>query len=551
MRVAFHCTWALVAVLAAPVYAQEPARPAAYSLFLGGRPAGTENITVRTDANGTTITSDARFGAPLNITLRRSEVHYTADWTPVSFHAEGSFNGTDATLETAFNNGSAVTTGNEGTIPINITQPVSPKTVVLPTAFGFAGYTAMAKRLATDLPGTELHAYIPPRVDFAIRVREVHNEQMQVGTSVFAVRRYELLFTQPSGDLPVSLTATTSGDLVRLTVTAQGIDLIRSDVASSNSRTQVFSNPGDEAVNIPAPGFNLAATITRPRNASATAKLPAVILLGASASNDRDGVILGVPTLGQLAGALADAGFLAVRYDRRGSGQSGGRSESATLSDLADDARVVVKWLADRNDVDRKRIALAGYSEGAMVALVTASHDKGVAAVVSINAPSTTGAEQILEEQQLELSASILPQTEKDKRVALQKQVQQAVMTGKGWEGIPPDVKKAADTPWFQSVLAYDPVKVLDDVRQPLLIVHGGLDKQVPPAHADQLADLARKESKSKSVDVVIVRGVNHLMTPAITGETSEYGTLSDRNVSKDVLSAVTTWLAQTFAAIR
>ena len=66
---------------------------------------------------------------------------------------------------------------------------------------------------------------------------------------------------------------------------------------------------------------------------------------------DRDGAALGVPTIGELAGALAQAGFLAVRYDKRGFGQSGGRAESATLEDFAQDAVSVVSWLRQRRDV--------------------------------------------------------------------------------------------------------------------------------------------------------------------------------------------------------
>ena len=30
-----------------------------------------------------------------------------------------------------------------------------------------------------------------------------------------------------------------------------------------------------------------------------------------------------------------------------------------------------------------------------------------------------------------------------------------------------------ADTPWFQSLLTFDPAKVVEDVRQPMLFVHG------------------------------------------------------------------------------
>ena len=120
--------------------------------------------------------------------------------------------------------------------------------------------------------------------------------------------------------------------------------------------------------------------------------------------------------------------------------------------------------------------------------------------------------------------------------------------------GIPTIVHEHAnltDTPWFQSLLTYDPAKVLKDVKQPLLFVHGELDKQVPVAHADRLADLARKQSDSKSVDVVVVRGVNHLLVPAITGEISEYASLPDRNVSKNVSGTLTAWLTKTFAAIK
>lgn len=552
MRAAFHCTWALLLILAAPARAQQaPAPPAAtaYTVFLRGMAAGMENVTVTTDGNGTTIRSDGRLNPPLNITLRSSDIRYTPDWTPTAFSAEGSFNGVEAAIRTGFQNGTATVQLTEAGTPITRTQMVSPKTVVLPNAV-FAGYLALAKRLATDPPGVEIRAYVPTQVEFPIRVTAVNNSQVQVGTTVFPVRQYDLVFAQPSGDLAVKLTATPQGDLVRLSVASQSLELVRTDVASANSRTQVFSNPGDEAVTIPLEGFNLGATITHPRDAQASTKAPAVILLGAANVNDRDGVMSGVPTLGQLAGSLADAGFLAVRYDKRGYGQSGGRSESATLIDQAEDARAVVRWLSNRKDVDPKRIAIVGHGEGAMVGLVAASRESKIAAVVSIASPSTPGTEQFLEQQRLAVESSNLPQAERDKRLALQRQVQQAVLTGKGWEGVPADVRRAADTPWFQSVLAYDPGKVLKDVKQPLLIVHGEIDREAPVDHAEKLAALAR-EGKSKSVDLVVVRGVNHLLAPAVTGNMTEYGTLTDRNVSKDVLTAVTGWLTKTLPPAR
>jgi pimeloyl-ACP methyl ester carboxylesterase len=311
----------------------------------------------------------------------------------------------------------------------------------------------------------------------------------------------------------------------------------------------VFSNPGDEAATIPAVGFNIAATLTRPKGGAARA--PAVVLVTGPGIPDRDGFALGIPTIGQLAGALADAGILSIRYDKRGTGQSGGRSESATLQDYAEDARAIVRWLSDRKDIDPKRIALVGHGEGAWIAMLTATRERRIAGLISIAGPSGSGADVILEQQQRALDVLKLAPAERDQRVALQKQILSAVATGKGWGTVPPALRKQADTPWLQSFLTFNLTRVIEDLRQPILFVHGELDRQVPVTHATQLSDLARKESRSPSIEVVVVRGVNHLLVPATTGDIAEYATLTDRNVSADVKAAVTSWLTKTFSVVK
>jgi hypothetical protein len=44
----------------------------------------------------------------------------------------------------------------------------------------------------------------------------------------------------------------------------------------------------------------------------------------------------------------------------------------------------------------------------------------------------------------------------------------------------------------------------------------------------------------------VKVPGVNHLLTPAATGEVDEYATLAEKHVSPAVLVAVVDWLKKT-----
>jgi fermentation-respiration switch protein FrsA (DUF1100 family) len=82
----------------------------------------------------------------------------------------------------------------------------------------------------------------------------------------------------------------------------------------------------------------------------------------------------------------------------------------------------------------------------------------------------------------------------------------------------------------------------------PVLVLHGALDRQVPAAHADLLeqAGRARKKMTATAPQKVIVPGVNHLLTPAKTGDTEEYLSLETRTIAPAVTSALSTWLSTT-----
>jgi uncharacterized protein len=267
------------------------------------------------------------------------------------------------------------------------------------------------------------------------------------------------------------------------------------------------------------------------------------LLVGGLGQVDRDATVAGIPILGQLAGALADAGFLVLRYDKRGIGQSGGRPETAGLPDFAEDVRAAVKFLADRKDVDPKRIAVIGHSEGGSAALIAAAADKRVAAIVVMATTGVTGSELVLAQQKHALDRSSLSEADKQARIDLQKQIHQAVITGKGWEALPAEVKRQADTAEFQSLLTYDPSKVVRQVRQPMLILHGSLDTQVDPSNAERLETLARARKNPAPVEAITIPGVNHLMVPASTGEIDEYPSLNDKQITPVVPTTIVAWL--------
>ena len=237
---------------------------------------------------------------------------------------------------------------------------------------------------------------------------------------------------------------------------------------------------------------------------------------------------------------------MVVRYDKRGVGQSGGRSESATIHDYVEDARAVVSWLDKRRDVDKKRIAIVGHSEGAWVALAAAAREKKIDAVVMLAGPATSGSQVVLEQQAKVFEQMNTPEAERQDKTELQKRINAAVLKEGAWEGISENVRKTAETPWFESYLSFEPARYMKDVRQPVLIVHGELDTQVAPHHADKLVELARSRKRKVIADVVKVPGVNHLLVPAKTGAVAEYATLGEAKLSPAVGSAVSLWLAKT-----
>jgi alpha-beta hydrolase superfamily lysophospholipase len=325
---------------------------------------------------------------------------------------------------------------------------------------------------------------------------------------------------------------------------------MREDIAAVSTRRVVVAREGDQQVMIPGNGFSLAGTISKPAK-TGTARSPAVVLVGGSGPTDRDETIAGIPILGQLAGTLADAGFVVLRYDKRGIGQSGGRPEAATLDDYAEDLRAAVRLVRDRSDVDRDRLAVVGHSEGGSVAMIAASKDDRITALVLLSTLGVTGAELNMAQVSRALQRSNRTEAERQATLALQKKIQQAVLTSAGWEGIPAALRSQADTPWFRSLLSFDPAEPMEDIDQPILVVQGLLDTQVDPSNADRLEKLARARGGNSVVHVVRLPGVNHLMLPATTGEIEEYGTLPDREFSPAASAAVVDWLRKTFSAVR
>ena len=105
-------------------------------------------------------------------------------------------------------------------------------------------------------------------------------------------------------------------------------------------------------------GVVLAGTLTLP---DGPGRHPVVVTMSGSGPQDRDESMRPITTLKPfaiLADALTSAGVGVLRYDDRGVGGSSGDYESATIAQLAEDARAAIDYLETREDVDADRIVV-------------------------------------------------------------------------------------------------------------------------------------------------------------------------------------------------
>jgi pimeloyl-ACP methyl ester carboxylesterase len=308
----------------------------------------------------------------------------------------------------------------------------------------------------------------------------------------------------------------------------------------------------------PAARITLKGTICTPMSAKF---LPAVVLVAGSGPNKRDEEVLGHKVFAVLSDALCRRGIIVLRYDKRGTGESGGSYAAANLADFASDAEAAFDFLKTARLVDPAQVGFIGHSEGGLTAPMAALARPDAAFVVMMAGPGVPGdkllrlqlraidrangvAPYIIdkgEQTNAKLFAAVLGAP--DEPAAL-KAAMAAIDRGEAGKLITPEQAKIARlqmSPAMISLIRYDPAPALRALKTPLLAVNGSLDTQVP---ADEdLAGIAAATAGHPDVTLRKLDGLNHLFQTAKTGSPSEYVDIEE-TMSPTALAVIGDWIA-------
>lgn len=130
-------------------------------------------------------------------------------------------------------------------------------------------------------------------------------------------------------------------------------------------------------------GMNVVCTLVVPK----TGDKPPIVITFNGFTGDRNDLVLpetGEPFWAHLSRLMAEQGFATLRVDFRGSGDSDGTYGMTTFSTQISDAMAAIEYIHNslRRQVNKKSIGLLGFSQGGLVASVTAAADDRVDSVV-------------------------------------------------------------------------------------------------------------------------------------------------------------------------
>ena len=231
---------------------------------------------------------------------------------------------------------------------------------------------------------------------------------------------------------------------------------------------------------------SLAGTVTMPADGK---RHPGVVMLHGSGPLNRY-------SFGPFPDFFVSRGFAVLVYDKRGTGQSKGNLDAATLKDLAADGKAAIDFLNTYENIEPGKIGLCGTSQGGFLAAAVAAENSSVAFIVNLYGMYVPVWQQELYRTEAELRAEQASDSEIAEALAFVKKEFEVGTTGAGWESLSTTIQQSKEKKWWRHVTksdsldelrhywdtlySVDPSLPLQKVTCPVLALFGELDTSTP-----------------------------------------------------------------------
>ncbi len=309
-------------------------------------------------------------------------------------------------------------------------------------------------------------------------------------------------------------------------------------------------------------GIAVNATLTQ---VATNGRRPAVAFVAGSGPTDRNWnspLLPGSNGSGKLlAEAMAQAGFVTLRYDKRASGPHAKENVArlvgkVSLQSHVDELAGAVAVLVARPDVDPTRIFALTNSEGAIHALNYQRHvpEHRFAGLVLTGVPGRSMADTMRSQVVAQLQA--LPNGEDLIRrydatiadISAGRPVEPDPSLPEGLRTLFASLTNPANSPFTQEFLAVDPAQLLCDVPEPVLIIIGKKDIQANWQADGQALEAAL--AGRHNVTFAYPENANHILKyepkareQLLPAEVAASYNAADRHLDPDALATIETWL--------
>ncbi|MEO9485103.1 MAG: CocE/NonD family hydrolase [Ekhidna sp.] len=244
---------------------------------------------------------------------------------------------------------------------------------------------------------------------------------------------------------------------------------------------------------------------------------PAVVFLHGSGESTRDQNIW-------RAKKFVKNGYIALVYDKRGTGESQGTKDDwryFSFDSLAQDAIAAIDYLKTRSDVKAQKIGIVAASQSGWVAPIVANKSNDVSFLIMISASVSTVAEDRLFERATRLANEGFNKMEVAEATEMQKLDQELTRNhsrheefkqlweknkNKAWfsrvyvsEYFLEEPSSNAYRSWFKTLIDFDPVPLLEATNIPILWLFGD----------SQLDRFGPVEQSLKRINMLVDSGKN------------------------------------------